>query len=42
MQNHETEKKSYTEPTLTTHGDVQSLTRIIHDPGGSGPIRIPG
>jgi len=33
-------KKEYTKPTLTTHGDVQALTKIISIGDGSGPPRI--
>lgn len=36
----QTEKKTYSEPTLTTHGDVQTQTQGQNDPRGSGPIII--
>jgi hypothetical protein len=33
------EKKAYSTPTLTTHGDMQALTQHMTD--GSGSFRFP-
>ena len=32
------QKKEYTTPTLTTHGDVQQVTQIIIDGSGVRPF----
>lgn len=43
MQKQETENKTYTQPTLTTLGDVQSQTQSpVGPPNGSGPVIIRG